>query len=193
MTDNFDKNNTRNKKLIEALHKYETKLCNEIQSGIMEHEVAAVFTEDGLKIKDYEGTRSKIIIPYADYDLLRENIYTHCHFVNEILSPGDILAFSEIGLKEIRAIIKNGRYSSLRESSDKNAVQSNIGYVMKAEEVGTAKQAMAILMDLINDTGLEISGEEYQDKILEIRIEKVDEWLTENAESFGYIYAKGVI
>ena len=193
MADKFDKTDMRNKKLTDELHKYEIELCRHIQSGIIEHEIAAVFTEDGLKIKDYEGTRSKTIIPYADYDLLRKNIYTHCHFIKEILSPGDILAFSEIGLKEIRAIIKNDRYSSLRESSDKNAVQSNIGYVMKAEEIGTAKQAMSILMDIINNTGLEISGEEYQDKILKIRIDKADEWLTENAENFGYIYEKGVI
>ena len=183
----------RNKELIEELHKYETELCDYIKSGIIKHEIGAVFTEDGLKIKDYEGTRSKIIIPYADYDLLRGNIYTHCHFVREILTPGDILAFSEIGLKEIRAIVENGNYSSLRENSDKDVVQSNIGYVMKTEEVGTAKQAMSILMDLIDATGLEISGEEYQVKILEIRIEKADEWLTENSESFGYIYEKGAI
>jgi len=191
MADKFD-NAERNKNLTDALHKYETELCGCLRSGIITHEVAAAFTEDGLKIKEYEGTRDKIIIPYADFDLLRKNIYTHCHFVNEILSPGDILALSEIGLKEIRAIIKSGRYSGLREGSDKDDVQSNIGHVMKAEEVGTAKQAMSILMDLI-DEGLEISGEEYQDKILEIKIEKSDEWLTANAESFGYIYEKGMI
>jgi hypothetical protein len=184
---------SRNKNLIEELHKYETALCDCIQSGIIKHEVAAAFTEDGAKIKEYEGTRDKIIIPYADFDLLRENIYTHCHFIKEILSPGDILALSEIRLKEIRAVVENGKYSSLREASDKDAVQSNIGYVMKAEEVGTAKQAMSILMDLINDAELEISGEAYQDKILEIRIEKTDAWLNANAASFGYIYEKGLI
>ena len=195
MADKFDKTDIakRGKKLTEELHKYETELCAYIKSDIIKHEIAAVFTEDGLKVKDYEGTRSKIIIPYADYDILRGNVYTHCHFVKEILSPGDILAFSEIGLKEIRAIAENGRYSSLREGSDKSIVQSNIGYVMKAEEAGTAKQAMSILMDLIDETGLEISGDEYQDRILEIRINKADEWLNENAESFGYIYEKGVI
>jgi hypothetical protein len=99
----------------------------------------------------------------------------------------------EIRLKEIRAVVENGKYSSLRETSDKDAVQSNIGYVMKAEEVGTVKQAMSILVDLISDAELEISGEAYQDKILEIRIEKTDEWLNANAASFGYIYEKGLI
>jgi hypothetical protein len=43
---------SRNKNLIEELHKYETALCDCIQLGIVKHEVAAAFTEKEKKIKE---------------------------------------------------------------------------------------------------------------------------------------------
>jgi hypothetical protein len=118
-------------------------------------------------------------------------VFTHNHPGGRTFTLEDIRSFIASEAKEVRVSTPQGTFFSLRENSDE--INRAIANVMTEEKVGDGEQAAYLLLQEMSDTGVELVGDEYQNRLYDIMGDEVDKWLTENAEEFGYNYTKGVL
>ncbi|MDR1669292.1 MAG: hypothetical protein LBR76_04970 [Oscillospiraceae bacterium] len=160
------------------------RTVEEAKKGL-DYEVGTLISRNGVVLKEYHGGAHYISTPEADLPLFEGNIFTHNHPSGRCFTQEDILRFIRDRLREVRVSTPKGIVFSLKEGEGE--INRSIANVMKEENIGSYIHAA----HLMNERQLDLTGTEYQVKLFDIMGNEVDEWLTQNAQEFGYIYSKG--
>ena len=157
----------------------------------LDYEVGTLLSKDGEVLKVYGGSEHQVSVPDSDKALFEGSVFTHNHPGGRTFTLEDIMEFADANLHEVRASTPQGTFFSLRVHGDE--VNRSIGRVMKEEKVGSYLAAATELQQEMIKTGEKLTGYEYQQRLFDSMDRAVDNWLTENAEEFGFIYTKGAI
>ena len=155
----------------------------------LDHEVGTIIDRQGNIINVTDGQEHSVSPPE---DLLEDNIFTHNHPSGGIFSAGDLEAMIGDKLLELRASTPQGTYYSLRRIG---AVPENMEFMQEYKKnCSFVKASNAVEADLksgkltraeVEKRGIQL----YTDYMAKLG----DDFLTENAAKYGYIYTKGVI
>lgn len=155
----------------------------------LDHEVGTIIDRNGNIINVTDGEEHSVSPPE---DLLKDNIFTHNHPSGGIFSAGDIEAMIGDELLELRASTPQGTYYSLRRIG---AVPKDMEFMEEYKKhcsFITASEAVAADLrsgKLTRAQEIEKGFNLYTEYMAKLG----DDFLTKNAEKYGYIYTKGVI
>lgn len=174
----------QNRELIDAaLHDVEE------QRRSLDHEVGTIIDRQGNIINVTDGEEHSVSPPE---DLLKDNIFTHNHPSGGIFSAGDLEAMIGDELLELRASTPQGTYYSLRrigavpkDMEFMEEYKKNCSFIKASEAVAADLRSGKLTRAQEKEKGFNLYTE-YMAKL-------GDDFLTQNAEKYGYIYTKGVI
>ena len=179
----FDEMEQNRDKINAALHDVEE------QRRSLDHEVGTIIDRQGNIINVTDGEEHSVSPPE---DLLKDNIFTHNHPSGGIFSAGDLEAMIGDELLELRASTPQGTYYSLRrigavpkDMEFMEEYKKNCSFIKASEAVNTDLRSGKLTRAQEKEKGFNLYTE-YMAKL-------GDDFLTQNAEKYGYIYTKGVI
>ena len=179
----FEEQEQNREKIDKALHSVEEERRN------LTHEVGTIIDRQGNIINVTDGQEHSVSPPE---DLLKDNIFTHNHPSGGIFSAGDLEAMIGDELLELRASTPQGTYYSLRRIG---AVPKDMEFMEEYKKsCNYVKACEAVTSDLKSGKlTKEAARQKGYDLYTEYMANLGDEFLTNNAEKYGYIYTKGVI
>ncbi|MDL2253325.1 phage head morphogenesis protein [Ruminococcaceae bacterium OttesenSCG-928-I18] len=151
---------------VEAVSKTLRKVEGEIRG--LDHEVGAVIGRDGRLLNKTQGEAHSVNPPK---DLLKGNIFTHNHPSGGTFSTDDIRNFVSDGLYEVRAVTPQGTVYRMRWGEGEKNTQLAQDVMAYPFWTKTRERKGISLLQAFNEV--------------------MEEWLTENADIYGYLYMKG--
>lgn len=180
--DIYEEYNANSEKIKQALSGVEEKRRS------LDYEVGTIVDRQGNLIKEIKGEDHSVSVDYNLEDL----IFTHNHPGGGNFSEGDIKSMLEDKLLELRASTPQGTYFSLRRTSSSTydlefweEYKKNVKFTKAMNAVRDDIISGKLPRDIEKIKGFGIYTE-YMSKL-------ADDFLTNNAEKYGYIYSKGVI
>lgn len=158
----------------------------------LEHEVAVLLDAEGNGLLRFGGNRSNVLVTIPD-GVAEGKIFTHNHPSGRTFSNQDIANFCGGRFLEARVCTPNGVLYSLKIASD--APAWSMGESMLAEGIGSALRAAELMREQLSKGAYsyEYMMENYEKIRCDAQGMDVHNWLTENAEKFGFAYRKGVL
>ena len=179
----FEEAEQNRDKINAALHDVEEKRRS------LDHEVGTIIDRQGNIINVTDGEEHSVSPPE---DLLKDNIFTHNHPSGGIFSAGDLEAMIGDELLELRASTPQGTYYSLKrigavpkDMEFMEEYKKNCSFIKASEAVAADLRSGKLTRAQEKEKGFNLYTE-YMAKL-------GDDFLTQNAEKYGYIYTKGVI
>jgi len=166
-------------RVAETLRKYETEI-----KDLSDYEEGVIVSRDGDLIYRLAGTANSVNPPP---DLVKNNIFTHNHPSGSfVLSIADVRTIVRLDGYEVRAVTRNGRFSSLKKRDESE------GAALVAEM--DARFGGGKLFFEANERALKAYGAERTAEQIKLEAEKAfTEWLKVNAPQYGYIFTEGII
>ena len=160
----------------------------ETQRMSLKHEVGTVIDREGNIVKVYDGEAHSVDV---DMDLA-DLIFTHNHPSGYCFSSGDIKNFVNDGLLELRASTPQGTFFSIRRTASSVSDPAFFEDYKKIEHI---KNAMNQVKEDVKNGVL--SKQELKRRGFDIYLEYTSkaeiEFLTKNAEKYGFIFEMGAI
>jgi hypothetical protein len=121
----------------------------------------------------------------VDGRLIKDNIFTHLHHNGMCnLSDADIISFIKDDGYEVRVVTPDGRFVSLKRGN--GVINTSLG-----EDMLKACRDRKFVREIIRRTK-EKYGSSEDDSLINKELENaMNEWLSNNAVKYGYIFTKG--
>lgn len=179
----IERNAIESKKLSDTEKYIQTLKAKEDKIQKQSYESAIVLSDSGDVLVDKDGEKDKVVFTADDCAQMKGATLTHNHPSSGTFSFQDLQVLDKTGLKEIRAVGKNGNLFSLVRVSDKDTSKCDFTYAFYKECQRIRGETDAFWN---NSTQDDVAADK-ANKMLEDAKRK---WLHDNSKSYGYRYSE---
>ena len=177
-------NAKESKKLNDAERYTQTLKAKEDRIRNQSFESAILLSTSGDVLFDKDGEKDKVVFSEDDCAKMVGATLTHNHPGSSVFSFQDLQVLDKNGLKEIRAVCKNGKLFSLTRIGNNDTSECNFTYAYYQECQRIRKEEADVFW--ANSKQDEVAAMTANTMLDDAK----RKWLKENAASYGYKYSE---